>query len=131
MDQCSRLWLLTIGGAEIEELKTLRILGVTLDSKLTFETNLRKVVSKVAKSLSVVNRARKLFDCPRVFKSCYNAYFCPAGRIVPPCLIWVIWIVFFVMRKGCVRVNFVVWDTKGRSVPCVCSIRSFTEWTAL
>ena len=29
---------LTVGGAEIEELKSLCILGVTLDSKLTFET---------------------------------------------------------------------------------------------
>ena len=30
---------LTVGGAELEELKSLRILGVTLDSKLTFDTH--------------------------------------------------------------------------------------------
>ena len=29
------------------------------------------------------------------------------------------------------RVNFVVWGTDGSSVPCVCSIRSITEWTTL
>ena len=34
--------VLTLGGAE---LKSLRILGVALDSKLTFETHLREVVS--------------------------------------------------------------------------------------
>ena len=30
---------LTLDGAELEEVKSLRILGVTLDSKLTFETH--------------------------------------------------------------------------------------------
>ena len=36
----------TLGGVELEEVKSLRILGVTLDSKLTFETYLREAVSK-------------------------------------------------------------------------------------
>ena len=35
---------LTFGVAEFEEIKNLSILGVTLDSKLTCETHLRKVV---------------------------------------------------------------------------------------
>ena len=37
---------LTLGGGVLGELKGLRILGITLDSKLTFETHLREVVSK-------------------------------------------------------------------------------------
>ena len=53
---------------------SLRIHGVTLDSKLTFETNLREVVVKAARSMGVVHRAGKLFDCPRTLKSCFNAY---------------------------------------------------------
>ena len=65
---------LTVGGAELEEVKGLRILGVTVDSKLTFETHLREVVSKAAKSLSIVRWAGKFFDCSRVLKSCFNAY---------------------------------------------------------
>ena len=52
----------------------MRILEVTFDSKLTFETHLREVVSKAARSLVVVRRAGELFDCPRVLKSCLNAY---------------------------------------------------------
>ena len=32
---------LTLGGAELEEVKSLRILGITFDSQLTFETHLR------------------------------------------------------------------------------------------
>ena len=47
---------------------------MTLDSKLTFETHVREVVSKEVKSLEVVRRAGKLFDCPRVLKSYFNAY---------------------------------------------------------
>ena len=46
----------------LEEVKGVRILGVTLDSKLTFETHLREVVSQVARSLGVMRRAGKLFD---------------------------------------------------------------------
>ena len=65
---------LSFDGTELEELKSLRILGVTLDSKLKFETHVREVGSKVARSLGVVRRAGKLLDCPRVLKSCFNAY---------------------------------------------------------
>ena len=64
----------TLGGAELEELKSLRILEATLDSKLTFETHLREVASKAARSQGVMSRAEKLLDCSRVLKSCFNAY---------------------------------------------------------
>ena len=65
--------LTLLGIAELEEAKSLRILRVTLD-KLTFETHLREVVSKVARSLGVVCRARKFSDCPCVLKNRLNAY---------------------------------------------------------
>ena len=44
----------TLGGAQLEEIKSLRVLGITLDSKLTFETHLREVVSKAARRVGVV-----------------------------------------------------------------------------
>ena len=65
---------LTLVDAELREVNSLRILGITFDSKLTFEMHLQGVVSKAAKHLGVVRRAGKLFDCPRVLKSCFNAY---------------------------------------------------------
>ena len=64
---------LTLSGAELE-VKSLRILGVPLDFKLTLETYLREVVSKAVRSLGVVRRARKLLDYTRVVKSCFKAY---------------------------------------------------------
>ena len=72
---------------------------------------MRKVVSKAAKSLSVVGRAGKLFDCPRVLKSCSILF---AWSIVVLCgcrrgsLILVCRIVLFAVRKGCTRMSFVV-----------------------
>ena len=50
---------LTLSDAELEEVKGLRILEVTLDSKLTFETYLREVVSKAIWSPDVVRQAGK------------------------------------------------------------------------
>ena len=65
---------LTISGAELEEVTSLRILGLTFDSKLTFKTHLREAVSKATKSLGVVLRAGKLFACPPVLKNGFDAY---------------------------------------------------------
>ena len=63
---------LTLGGTELEDEKSLRILVVTLDSKMTSETHLWKVVSRAARSLGIVRRAGKLFACPRVLKELFQ-----------------------------------------------------------
>ena len=42
----------TLTGAELEEVKSLHIIRVTLDSKLTYKTRLLEVVSKAARSLA-------------------------------------------------------------------------------
>ena len=64
----------TFGDAEVKVVKNLHILAVTLDSKLTFKTYLREIVSKAARNLGVMRRAGKLFDCLCVLKSCFNGY---------------------------------------------------------
>ena len=105
----------TLGGAELEEAKSQRILGVTLDSKLTFETRMREIVWNAVKSIGVVGREGKLFDYLCLLKSCFNYIFCPTWRIVPPCgyrllsLICVGRIMLFELKNICVRMNFVVW----------------------
>ena len=75
---------LTLGRAELEEIKSLRILRVTLDSKLTFKAHLQEVVSKTAMSLGVVRRAGKLFDCPHVRRVASMHMFCSYLSFVPP-----------------------------------------------
>ena len=65
---------LTLASAELEEVKSLSILGVTFNYKLIFEMHLREVVSKAARNLRVVCRAKKLFAYLRVLKGCFYAY---------------------------------------------------------
>ena len=59
-DNCSRLWWLPLGDAELEEVKSLHILGVTLDCNLKFETHLQEVASKATKSLGSRASSRKV-----------------------------------------------------------------------
>ena len=74
---------LALGGAEPKEVKSLSNLEVTFDSKFTFETHSREVVSKAARSLGIVHRAGKLFDCLPVLKRFFSCG--PTWSIVPPC----------------------------------------------
>ena len=95
----------TFCDAELEELKSLRILGISLDSKFTFETLLREVVGKAVRSLRVVRRAGELFDWPHVLKSCLDEYILSSLDYCAPvwksrrCLIWVCRIVLFADGK--------------------------------
>ena len=60
-------------------------LSLALDSKLTFETSLLELVSKATRIQGVVPRARKLFDCPSVLKSGFNAYNLSIMEYCAPC----------------------------------------------
>ena len=50
-----------------------------------FETHLREVVSKTARSLGIVRRAGKLFDYQSVLKSYFNANVLPSQGYCVPC----------------------------------------------
>ena len=63
--------------------QSFRILGVTLDSQLTFEIHLREVMTRTARSLSVVLQAGKLFDCRSELKRSFNARFVQLGVLCP------------------------------------------------
>ena len=71
--------ILTLGGTELEEVKSLRILGVTLDSKLTFEAHLREVVLKAARSVEHKSYLIVLV-CPRAVSMHMS---CPSWSIEP------------------------------------------------
>ena len=106
-------------------------------SKLTFETHLRGVGLKGAKSLGVVRRAGKLYDCPRGLKSYLNAYGLSNLECCEP-----VWMSSAESRlslpnrvvRSAERLcggELCFWGTEGRSVPCVCSIRFITGLTTL
>ena len=113
---------LTLGSAELEEAKSLHILGVTYDSKLTFEMHLREVVSKAARNLGVVAEQESyliVYVCSRAVSM---HMVCPVWSIAPPCgyrrwsLILICLIVLFTVRKGCVRASFVILGSEERLV---------------
>ena len=60
----------TLGGAELDVVKSLRITGVIVDSKLTVEGS---CVNNSQESGGLC-RTEKLFNCPRVLKGYFNAY---------------------------------------------------------
>ena len=64
----------TLDGAELKEVKSLRIFEVTLGSKLMFETYLSDAVLEASRNMGIVRQAGKLFYCLRVLKSCFIAY---------------------------------------------------------
>ena len=69
--------VLILGGEELEEVKSVHNLEIIFGSKLTFETHLREVVPKTARSTGGVYRAEKSFDCRCVLKCSFNAYVLP------------------------------------------------------
>ena len=92
---------------------------------MPFETHLREEVSEAARNLGVCTEQESyliVHVCSRVVAM---HMFCQAGSNMPPSecrrwsLIWVCLIVLFVVRKGCLRVSFVVWGTKNVATLCL------------
>ena len=115
---------------------SLRVLVVTLDSKLTFETKLSEFVSKVARSLGVVCRTGKLFDCIRMVKPCFNV--CVLSRLeycIPMRLSsaeFHLGLLDSVVRSAerlCGVEELCCLGHRLKSVPCVRSTRCITERT--
>jgi hypothetical protein len=52
---------LLLGGSVLDVSQSLVVLGVTLDSKLTFEAHIRKVVSSSSRALGIMRKASKIF----------------------------------------------------------------------
>ena len=71
---------LSLGGAELEEVKSLHILGVTINCESTFMTHLREVVPKAARSLDVVRLYLIVYVCSRAVSM---RMFCLAWNIMP------------------------------------------------
>ena len=82
-----------------------------------------------------MRREGKVFNCPRVFKSCFYAYVLSCFEYCTP--VWTssteaqlgLLDSLFAVRKGYLRVSFVVWGTERMSVSGVFSIRFITERT--
>ena len=65
---------LVLEGETLDVSNSLVILGVTLDSKMTFEQHVMNVTSSVARSMGIVRRASKVFGTEDVITTCFRSY---------------------------------------------------------
>ena len=122
---------LTLGGAELQQMKSPRIPGVTFDSKL------RLICVKLLLKALVCVPCSEQESCLIIhMRPSAVSMFCQPGALCPCVDIiygvsWVCWIVLFAVLKCFVRVSFVVWGSERRRVSCVCYMRLIAEQITL
>ena len=117
---------LTFCDAELEELESLCIFGVTLHSKLTFRLICQKLWQGQPGVWGSCAEEQESYLIVRVCSRTFSVHmrYPPWSTVLPwgchRCsLIWVCWIVLFIVRKDCVRLSFVVWGIEGVGVICL------------
>ena len=68
---------LTIGGTVLKESDDLVILGVTFDSKMTFEKHLRSVSRAASQRLSILRKSWRVFHVRSLLGRCFRGFVLP------------------------------------------------------
>ena len=68
---------LTIGGTVLKESDDLVILGVTFDSKMTFETHLRSVSRAASQRLGILRKSWQVFHDRLLLRRCIKGFVLP------------------------------------------------------
>ena len=68
---------INVGDVTIPNCTTLRLLGVILDSKLTFEAHLRGVASSVSQKVGLLRKCRNIYSTDDVVKNCFYSFILP------------------------------------------------------
>jgi len=68
---------LVFNGVEIKSRTVLKILGVEFDSKMTFETHIRSMVSMASRKIGLLRMARRMFNDVVVLRRCFFAFILP------------------------------------------------------
>jgi len=78
-------FVIVINGFTLEPSTSVKLLGVTIDNKLTFSSHIERICSQANKKISALLRMRKFIDCDRAKLLC-NAFILSCFRYCP--LIW-------------------------------------------
>ena len=68
---------LTIGGTVLKESNDLVILGVTFDSKMTFEKHLRSVSRAASQRLGILRKSWRVFHDRALLRRCFRGFVLP------------------------------------------------------
>lgn len=75
---------LFLSGEEIEEVEDVRLLGVTLDSKLTFEKHIRSLSSAIAQKTGLLRKCFRTFACDSTVIKSFYAFILPHFEYCAP-----------------------------------------------
>ena len=76
--------VLIISDTRLTTNSSIKILGVTLDSKLTFEQHIRSVSASVAQKIGLLRKSFKIFNDPLILKHCFNTFILPVLEYCAP-----------------------------------------------
>ena len=68
---------LLINGVIINRSNQLKLLGVTLDSKLTFETHLRNMARGISQKLGILRKSKKIYKDDDILRRCFFSFILP------------------------------------------------------
>ena len=72
----------------LKESDDLYILGVTFDSKITFEKHLHSVSREASQRLGILRKSRKVLEDRLLFGRSFGVLCCPTWSIVLQCGAW-------------------------------------------
>ena len=75
---------LFIGNDKLAESESLTILGVTLDSHLTFQQHLINMSASAARKLGIVRKASHIYDCEKTNFTCFRSFILPLLEYCSP-----------------------------------------------
>ena len=75
---------LYIDGIALATTNSFKVLGMTLDSKLTFEDHIRSVSSSLAQKIGLLRKSFKIFNDRSVLKNCFNSFILPCFEYCAP-----------------------------------------------
>lgn len=75
---------LHVDGIALNDVDELDILGVKFDSKLTFESHIRSLVTAASQKLGIMRKAYATFNDPSVSATCFRSFILPALEYCAP-----------------------------------------------
>ena len=75
---------LVIGNEILVVKDSMEILGVILDSKLTFEKHIRSLCSSLSRKIGVLRKSFSVFHCQNILRNCFYSFLLPCFEYCAP-----------------------------------------------